>query len=493
VRSGGDMAITEREASESATAVQRGVRHSGRPRWERNYPAVALVGDLLAVCAALVVAESVHIGWFEAARSIGVNQLGILTVTWIVLLGMSGAYDVRRLGSGLDEYGAVLRAGVRLLATLAVVLYLADSDISRGHVALLIPLLTLLTLLTRKLGRRGLHRLRDSGRAMSQVLAVGTGGNVREMNLHLKRTPWAGYRVVGACVPAHSEEVTDVSTFETTCARDVLDALQVTGADVLAVTDISAVPRCTLQSLAWQLEGSGVELVVCPAVTDIAGPRIAIRPVAGLPLLHVEEPRLEGLSRWLKHLVDRAVSAGAMVCLSPLFAAVAVLIKLTSPGPVLFRQVRVGKRGREFIMLKFRTMKVGAADDVTDLRSLNESDGPMFKIRRDPRVTSVGGLLRRWSIDELPQLVNVLRGEMSIVGPRPPLPSEVAQYADGMRRRFLVRPGLTGLWQVSGRSNLPWEETVRLDLHYIDNWSPSLDLLIVAKTVQAVVRGEGAY
>jgi exopolysaccharide biosynthesis polyprenyl glycosylphosphotransferase len=487
------MAVTERGATESGAAVQRGGRYSGRPRWERNYPAVALVGDLLAVSAALVIAKSTRIDWLEAARSIGGRQLGILSATWIVLLGMSGAYDVRRLGSGLDEYSAVLRAGVRLLATLAIVLYLAESGISRGHVALLIPLLTLLTLLTRKLGRRVLHRLRDSGRAMSQVLAVGLGVNIEAMNLHLKRTPWAGYRVVGACVPAHAEEVTGVSTFETTCERDVLDALKATGADVLAVTDITAVPRSTLQSLAWQLEGSGVELVVCPAVTDIAGPRIAIRPVAGLPLLHVEEPRLEGLSQWLKHLVDRVVAGGALVCLSPLFAVVAVLIKLTSPGPVFFRQVRVGKQGREFVMLKFRTMKVGAAGDVTDLWSLNESDGPMFKIRRDPRITSVGGLLRRWSIDELPQLVNVLRGEMSIVGPRPPLPSEVAQYDDSMRRRFLVHPGLTGLWQVSGRSDLSWEETVRLDLHYVDNWSPSLDLLIVAKTVHAVVRGHGAY
>jgi len=316
---------------------------------------------------------------------------------------------------------------------------------------------------------------------------------VRAMTIHLQRVPWTGYRVIGACVPGPTDAELDVPIYETVSADDILDALQRTGADVLAVVDIGAMPGCTLQGLAWQLESSGVQLIVAPAVTDIAGPRIRIRPVAGLPLLHVEEPRLEGITRWTKHTIDRSLAGIVLVCLFPFVPVVALLIKLTSPGPVLFRQVRVGKGGRSFTMFKLRTMVDGAEGAIEQLRPHNESVGPMFKMRRDPRVTTVGRVLRRLSIDEMPQLINVLRGEMSIVGPRPPLPSEVTQYGENARRRFLVRPGLTGLWQVSGRADLPWEETVRLDLYYVDNWSPALDLLIVAKTLHAIVKGDGAY
>lgn len=487
------MTITEAQTAGAPFATPHARRYADRPRWERRYPVIVLAGDLLAVVGALVIAKTVHFGGLDAARPIGIRQLGIVAGAWILLLGIGRAYDVRRIGSGFDEYRSIVQACLRLFAALAIVLYLAKSSISRGQVAMFIPTLAIVALLMRRLARRVLHRMRDSGRAMSHVLAVGTCADVRAMTIHLGRTPWAGYRVIGACVPEHSSGVEEIPTFETTCAGDVLDALQRTGADVLAVTDVAAVPLGTLQTLAWQLEGSGVELIVAPAVTDIAGPRITIRPVAGLPLLHVEQPRLGGISRWMKHAVDRSAALVGVVGLAPLFAVVAVLIKVSSPGPVLFRQVRVGKDGDDFVMVKFRTMVEDADIEIHDLQALNESQGPMFKIHRDPRVTGVGRVLRRLSIDELPQLLNVLRGQMSIVGPRPPLPCEVAQYGDDMRRRFLVRPGLTGLWQVSGRSDLPWDETVRLDLHYVDNWSPSLDLLILAKTFHAVLRGNGAY
>jgi exopolysaccharide biosynthesis polyprenyl glycosylphosphotransferase len=248
-----------------------------------------------------------------------------------------------------------------------------------------------------------------------------------------------------------------------------------------------------LRRIAWDLEGSDIDLIVVPSLTDVAGPRIHMRPVAGLPLLHVEQPQAGEAGGLSKRLFDLVVSSCALVVLSPLLLVVAVVVKVHDGGPVFFRQARIGRRGEPFGMLKFRSMVVDAEHRLADIAHLNESDGVLFKVRDDPRITPFGRFIRRYSIDELPQLANVLRGQMSLVGPRPPLPAEVDRYADDVHRRLLVRPGLTGLWQVSGRSGLSWEESVRLDLYYVDNWSMLADLVIIAKTVRAVLGKHGAY
>jgi exopolysaccharide biosynthesis polyprenyl glycosylphosphotransferase len=272
-----------------------------------------------------------------------------------------------------------------------------------------------------------------------------------------------------------------------------LEALATVQADVLAIAGDSALAPGSLRAMAWELEGTGIDLIVAPAVTDVAGPRIAIRPVAGVPLLHVEEPQLSGPARLFKECFDRSVAAVALVVLSPLFLAISVAIRSSSPGGILFRQERVGRHGSRFTIRKFRTMVDSAEEDLAQLLHLNEHDGLLFKLRDDPRRTRVGCWLRRFSLDELPQLWHVVTGQMSLVGPRPPLPSEVEHYGADVRRRLLVKPGLTGLWQVSGRADLAWDETVRLDLYYVDNWSPALDFLILWKTINAVLRGRGAY
>jgi exopolysaccharide biosynthesis polyprenyl glycosylphosphotransferase len=259
---------------------------------------------------------------------------------------------------------------------------------------------------------------------------------------------------------------------------------------VLACPELDGV---ALRRLAWQLEKDAVDLVVAPALMEVAGPRTSIRPVAGLPLLHVEHPELSGGRRLAKSAFDRVGAGLALIFLWPVLACIAVAIRLDSKGPALFRQVRVGRDGREFTVLKFRTMVPDAERRKAALVQYNDHDGVLFKIRNDPRITRTGGWLRRYSLDELPQLINVLRGDMSLVGPRPPLPEEVAQYGDDVRRRLVVRPGMTGLWQVSGRSDLSWEESVRLDLRYVENWSLTLDLMILWKTWSAVARGSGAY
>jgi exopolysaccharide biosynthesis polyprenyl glycosylphosphotransferase len=274
---------------------------------------------------------------------------------------------------------------------------------------------------------------------------------------------------------------------------DVVDAVSRSGADTVAVLSSSELDSVALRQIAWGLEKTGTDLCVAPALLDVAGPRTTIRPIAGLTLLHVDHPQLSGPRQVLKDLFDRTAAGAALVFLSPLMFAIGAAIKLSDSGPALFTQTRVGKDGRLFKIYKFRTMVVDAEKRMAELRALNDNDGAKFKMRRDPRVTAVGAQLRKWSLDELPQLFNVLLGEMSLVGPRPALPDETARYAAHVHRRQAVRPGLTGLWQVSGRSDLSWEESVRLDLRYVENWSFALDLQILWKTFSVIFRGAGAY
>jgi exopolysaccharide biosynthesis polyprenyl glycosylphosphotransferase len=272
----------------------------------------------------------------------------------------------------------------------------------------------------------------------------------------------------------------------------IVDSARRVGAHSVAVVagEISAEK---LRWISWQLEGTDTDLIVSPGLTEVGGRRLHIQPVAGLPMLHVDEPEFTGFRRMLKAVFDRVVAGLALLVLSPVLLGIGLVVRLTSRGPALFTQTRVGRDGRTFRMVKFRSMCVDAEAKLDDLAEQNESAGVLFKIREDPRVTPVGRVLRRFSIDELPQLINVVTGSMSLVGPRPPLPDEVSRYGDDVRRRLLVQPGLTGLWQISGRSDLSWEESVRLDLRYVENWSLALDMVVLWKTVRAVFRAEGAY
>jgi exopolysaccharide biosynthesis polyprenyl glycosylphosphotransferase len=312
----------------------------------------------------------------------------------------------------------------------------------------------------------------------------------------MRRDRHCGMQVVGACVPQpaaadllRAEGVPVLG--DLSAAAGVVRSLR---ADAVAVTCSSETAAVYLRRLSWDLEGSGVELLVAPGLMEVAGPRMHMRPFIGLPLVHVEEPEFTGPKRLVKNLLDRMGAMVVLLLTAPVLACIALAVRLDSPGPVLFRQQRVGQGGRAFTMLKFRTMVADAESRREALRSRNQnSDGLLFKVTGDPRVTRVGRVLRRYSLDEIPQLLNVVSGRMSLVGPRPPLPEEVALYDDSVARRLLVKPGLTGLWQVSGRSDLTWEEAVRLDLRYVENWSLALDIQILWKTVSAVVRAEGAY
>ncbi|WP_394298169.1 sugar transferase [Streptomonospora alba] len=420
----------------------------------------------------------------------------VLPALWMLAVALSGGYARRFIGQGTEEFRRVLSAGTVLTAAVAICAYAVRVDVARGYVLLALPTAVAASLVMRYAWRKRLHRLRARGRCMRGVVAVGHLESARELILRFRREPYHGMRVMGLCLPGHQlrQAGEEVDGCPVLGAFDgAAEAAERSGADTVAVLSCPEMDGTELRRLAWRLEKSGTDLTVAPALMEVAGPRTTIRPVAGLPLLHVEHPELAGARRAVKGLFDRAAAALALVVLAPLLLGLAVLIRARDRGPALFRQTRVGKDGVQFTLYKFRTMVAGAEDLKGGLRLANEHDGVLFKMRRDPRVTAFGGWLRRYSLDELPQLLNVVRGDMSLVGPRPPLPEEVARYGRDVRRRLVVKPGMTGLWQVSGRSDLSWEESVRLDLRYVENWSLTLDVQILWKTWSAVVRGAGAY
>jgi exopolysaccharide biosynthesis polyprenyl glycosylphosphotransferase len=260
----------------------------------------------------------------------------------------------------------------------------------------------------------------------------------------------------------------------------------------VAVAESAAIEQDLLRRLAWRLEGPGIDLLVSPTLSDVAGPRVSVRPAAGLPLLHLDEPSLTGPKRALKRALDLAVTLPGLVLLAPFMVLIAIAVKLDSLGRVFYISDRIGRSGETFRCVKFRTMYVGS-DALRDDIIGEPDEGIAERYREDPRVTRVGRFLRRWSLDELPQLFNVAAGSMSLVGPRPMLPEELSLLGDRENRRHLTKPGLTGLWQISGRKEVSWEDRMRMDLHYIETWSIALDLVIIAKTTKAVVTGHGAY
>jgi exopolysaccharide biosynthesis polyprenyl glycosylphosphotransferase len=423
----------------------------------------------------------------------------ILVVAWLTGLAVFRSREARALGNGVEEYRRVARASTALFGAIAIVGFLLKLDVARGYLAVALPLGLASLLLGRWLWRRWLAKQRAEGHFTSTVLVVGSHRAAAHMAQIFERTPSAGFRVAGVCVPGWGTgkgNLLNVDGHAVPVLGDenaVTNVLQSTGVDMVAVSNTEYLGTDGMRALAWQLEAVDVDLVVAPAVVDVASPRLQIHPVGGLPLLHVGRPQYRGAGKVGKLTLDILGSILALLVLWPLFIIVAVLIKLDSPGPVFYRAERIGRNGKPFAMLKFRSMIVGADNRRMALITRNEGSGPLFKLRSDPRVTRIGRWMRRLSIDELPQLINVLRGQMSLVGPRPPLRSEVATYTDDVNRRMLVKPGITGLWQVSGRSNLEWQESVRLDLFYVENWSLIQDLVILWRTFGPVFRGTGAY
>jgi exopolysaccharide biosynthesis polyprenyl glycosylphosphotransferase len=459
--------------------------------WARDYLYRVAVVDLGCAAGGVLVAAQIRFGNSVTRPYLALSLA--LPLLWVTALWMAGAYDTRFIGTGSDEFRKVLNAGVSLTAVVAVFSYAVNLQLSRGYVVIALPCVTMFDLCARYWMRKRLHRKRAAGKCMHSVIVIGHEPALADLVKELKRDQYHGLTVVGACVagPGERDEVEGVPVYggldDTTAAVKAFDA------DTVAVTACPEMDGRRLRSLAWELEKTGTDLCVSPALLDVAGPRTTIRQTAGLTLLHVDHPRLTGFPLVLKGVFDRCAAAAALIVLAPAMAIVAVAIRLHDRGPALFTQLRVGKDGRAFTIYKFRTMVVDAEQRRAQLMASNDSDGVLFKLRRDPRVTGVGAHLRRWSVDELPQLFNVFLGHMSLVGPRPALPDEAERYAEHVRRRLVVKPGLTGLWQVNGRSDLSWDESVRLDLRYVENWSFVLDLQIIWKTISVLMRGSGAY
>lgn len=473
---------------EQRTAVEHGSR-----AWERRYQRQLVALDLALVALAGWLAYVLRFGFEAELKHVAIAAF--LPFAWLFAMQAGRGYEQRYLYVGSDEYRRVLAVGATLIALLATVSYATMAEISRFYMVTSLVLAIGLDLTGRYALRRILHHRWRSGRSLHRVVLVGYERTVAEATRRLAADQRHGLQVVAACLPPdrNRHRLNDVDVPVLGTFLDIPEAVESARADTVAVLPCPEMDGLALRRLAWELEQTQTRLLISPGLLDVAGPRTTVRPMSGLPLLHVEHAELSGPRRLVKALLDRVVSAVATLVLAPLLLVIALAIRLDSKGPALFHQVRVGKGGKEFVVYKFRTMVTDAEELLGELEGDDDGNGVLFKLRQDPRVTRVGRLLRRTSLDELPQLLNVLRGEMSLVGPRPPLPAEVDRYGVDVRRRLAVRPGITGLWQVSGRSDLSWDESVRLDLTYVENWTFWLDLVILVKTVRAVAKGTGAY
>lgn len=450
----------------------------------------ALVGALLAYALHPAGSDSADLQIFPSRLAVALMPVG-----WALALWLERAYDRRRAGMDTTIGRKVVGAAGLLAVGVAVSALLVDSMGLFRLVIMMIVLAAALTPIARGVARAGLAKA-SFGLEQRKVLLVGHAQSVAAFAAQVRpnRAPWL--QIVGACLvgPTEPGEAENLELAVHGDLASVVDAAESMLCDVVVVLTCPELDGTALRELTWRLQEREVDLAIVPMLVGVAAERISVDTVDGLPLLHIRAPILSGPLRVVKDAIERATAALLLVLLAPLMFALGVLVRATSPGPALFRQIRVGLDGAEFTCIKFRTMVADAERLREQLDHLNEkSDGVLFKIRRDPRITSVGRVLRKCSLDELPQLFNVLRGEMSLIGPRPPLPAEVAKYDDLVRRRLAVKPGITGLWQVSGRSMLSWDESVRLDLSYVENWSPRLDAEILLRTTSAVVRGTGAF
>jgi exopolysaccharide biosynthesis polyprenyl glycosylphosphotransferase len=475
----------------------------GHPSWERRYATYLRFTDTIVVCVAVLLAQYVRFGSTPAADSLVSHYetvySAVLVAIWLATLAGLRTRSPKYIGAGIEEYRRVIAASFWTFGAVAIAELLMKLEVSRGYLAVALPVGIMGLLLSRWQWRGYVLRQRRAGYFETAVLAIGDRDAVANLASELTSSSDYGYRVVGIAIPGYGAPAGESITINGSRVpivggdEHVIKAIRTLGANKVAIAGTDHFGFKGIRRLIWELEPMGVELVVSPGVMDVARSRLVMRPIAGLPLLYIDKPQYQGAKRFQKRAFDYTFAAAALFVSLPLLAVAAVAVKLTSKGPVFYKAERIGMDGNPFMMLKFRTMVADADKELQNLLAVNESDGLLFKIRNDPRITPVGRILRRFSVDELPQFINVLRQEMSVVGPRPPLRREVEAYDDDVQRRLLVKPGVTGLWQVSGRSDLPWDKAVRLDLSYVDNWSMVGDALIIAKTLRAVLQRKGAY
>ncbi|MCL2454961.1 MAG: sugar transferase [Micrococcales bacterium] len=474
-------------ASPQPFVARETVDDTQRRRWREvapSYVRSTILGDLV-LAFTITVALTWRFGWVSLAFG------AIAGASFVTLVAASRGYLRKSLGSASVEFEAALRAVVLLGLGMMAVGFTMQLEVPRRLLFVGLPLLWVLSWVARHSRRRRLHRARERGEAMQPTLVVGDTSDVSRLVAKLHGSPYHGFEPVAVCLP-DPETCDEVGGIKVVGGLADIVQVAVDRHVEVVVVSMSTLSGDAMRRLSWALGRAHADLVVAPDLVEVAGPRLTLRPAAGVSLLdvEVETPRRRLL---MKSAMDRGLALIGSVVALPVIAVAALAVVATSPGGAFFRQTRVGLDGKTFTMWKLRTMYADAEERKQKLLDRSEGAGLLFKMREDPRVTPVGRLLRRTSLDELPQLWNIVRGDMSLVGPRPPLAEEVAAYPDHVGRRLHVRPGLTGLWQVSGRSDLDWDASVALDLRYVDNWSVSMDLMILWKTGRAVLKGHGAY
>jgi exopolysaccharide biosynthesis polyprenyl glycosylphosphotransferase len=472
--------------------------------WTWRYAKNLFITDLFIVVGAVFGSQLVWFGGYSAdlalAPTDGILSVGYTVVSvaiilvWLIALDLFATRDHKIIGTGSTEYKRIADATIRLFGVIAIVAYLLRSELARGYFLTALPVGMVLLLAGRWSWRQWLVNRRREGKYKHRAIVVGERQKTEQVASSIQRDTAAGIQLVGA-VTKHGSTDRDLIVGVPVLGNfgEIIKVADEAGADTVILTSADDLGPRELRELGWQLEAHKISMIVAPALTDIAGPRIHARQVAGLPLVHVDFPVFEGPKLVAKRIFDIFASGFGLVLLSPIFVWITIAVRRDSEGNAFFRQERVGLNGRDFNMIKFRSMASDAEVQLSSLLDISDGNGVLFKLKTDPRVTRVGRFLRRYSLDELPQLINVFRGDMSLVGPRPSLAREVEQYDNWAHRRLMVKPGITGLWQVSGRSGLSWEDSIRLDLYYVENWSLTGDLIILWRTVKAVGGADGAF
>lgn len=486
---------------EAAVAPRPSEALVSRQSWERHYRRLLQVSDVTLIVLTCMLASTLSLA-ATAPRVLSADPWLLVRVPlataliWLLMLSLFNSREASIIGVGVAEYKRVAHATGLAFGALAIAFLLFEWEGIRTQLYFALPAGIVALVWSRWLWRRWLYRQRASGRYSSRTVVVGYHEEVEYVLRTLGHGGRLGYQVVGTTIldEAPSALIVDGHVYPVTRgAGSVSTAAEELHADTILVASTPVGDPGFVKRLAWDLEGTAAEVVLSSRIADVAGPRMSLRPVEGMPLIHVQIPRFDGGAYLLKRGLDIIVSAAALIAFAPFALIIALLIKFDDPGPAFFRQSRVGRDGMDFKMLKFRSMRVDAEAQLAALRAANDGAGPLFKLKSDPRVTRVGQVLRKFSLDEVPQFWNVLRGDMSVVGPRPPLPDEVSMYDTSVSRRLYIKPGITGPWQVGGRSDLSWEESVRLDLRYVENWSVFEDLRIMWRTAIVMVKPDGAY
>lgn len=474
---------------------ESGLRRTREPAWSGSYRSILALCDLLAIAIAAMLSMAVSspsdealIGTTGVTYNVAAPVIGLI---WLAALGMGGSRSPWTAGAGVEEYRRVIRTSLYVFGGIAIVSYILKAQFARSLFISLLPFGILLLVLERWVARSRLNRARAHNRYLTSCAVVGPTTQARRVIDDLRRHTDAGFSPLAVCPTDAENTLSDLDGVPACTTAQLLAAAASTRFDTVIATE--GLPGEYLRNLAWRLEDSSTSLAVTPRVMDIVGPRMHYTDAPGVSLMHVDIPSFSGWKFGVKRAFDITVSIIALILLSPVFLVTAILIKKEDGGPVIFRQERVGRNGEPFIIHKFRSMSVDAEAGIQKLIDDAGGHALFFKLDDDPRMTRIGATLRKYSIDELPQFWTVLRGDMSVVGPRPQMAREVAEYLPSYRRRLLTKPGITGLWQICGRSDLSPEEGMRLDLRYVENWSPILDLTVVAKTVTTIFKSSGAY